>query len=636
MQELLEIFPFVKQTLYNLEKQNKFLNKVTLTGKINALDVAANLFEFTDKTVEIFDELKIELINALLQENINKVASELNFKAKTTIDILIRNLFERTADVGFLSTDRLIIDFLQTQSVQYSQMYKHLEEYASKYSVYNEIVIFDTKGFVKIHLNKENNIYRATDDVISQALQSESYIEQYAHSDIFPSQEKTLLYAQRIEVNNQVIGVLCLCFKFEDEMQSIFKSLLSNNEVLSISTDKEVIISSSKQPHIKYQEKPYIILNNKNIAVTRKTSGYQGYYGISQWFATACMKPQVTNISESSEDETLATGSRYSQNVPSPLLSAELHAIIEKANNIIEDISDVIINGELIASKQRVYLLTPILENLRSISESLLHSVHSSIKNLESVVEDGLVYDTKMASHLAIDIMDRNLYERANDCRWWALTPLFEHELMQLEPNIVEINATLRYINELYTVYTNIFIYNTDGVIVAASNNSSVIGNKLTSREVEQTLANTNSQNYFVSDFAPTPLYDNKPTYIYNATILSKNNKVVGGIGVVFDAEPEFKAILEDSFPSNKKGFMIVIDKDKKVICSNNADIAPCSKAEIPDSLFDIKGNHAVSEFLTFNERKYIVASSRSNGYREYKVSDNYKNDLYSLCFIEI
>ncbi|MDQ7068951.1 MAG: hypothetical protein Q9M40_13855 [Sulfurimonas sp.] len=30
---------------------------------------------------------------------------------------------------------------------------------------------------------------------------------------------------------------------------------------------------------------------------------------------------------------------------------------------------------------------------------------------------------------LAIDIMDRNLYERANDSRWWALTPLFIEEL---------------------------------------------------------------------------------------------------------------------------------------------------------------------------------------------------------------
>jgi len=59
MKQLLEIFPFINQTKLDLEKQNKFLNKVTLIDKINALNVAANLFEFTDKTAIIFGELKI-------------------------------------------------------------------------------------------------------------------------------------------------------------------------------------------------------------------------------------------------------------------------------------------------------------------------------------------------------------------------------------------------------------------------------------------------------------------------------------------------------------------------------------------------------------------------------------------------
>ncbi|MDQ7068954.1 MAG: hypothetical protein Q9M40_13870 [Sulfurimonas sp.] len=63
--QLLDIFPFIKQTMIELEKQNKLLNKVTLVGKINALNVAANLFEFTDKTAIIFDELREELIDAL-------------------------------------------------------------------------------------------------------------------------------------------------------------------------------------------------------------------------------------------------------------------------------------------------------------------------------------------------------------------------------------------------------------------------------------------------------------------------------------------------------------------------------------------------------------------------------------------
>jgi hypothetical protein len=76
MNKLLDIFPFVKKTKEELEHENKLLKKVTLTGKINALNVTNTLFEFTDKTTEVFDELKIELVNALLNENLNKVVNE--------------------------------------------------------------------------------------------------------------------------------------------------------------------------------------------------------------------------------------------------------------------------------------------------------------------------------------------------------------------------------------------------------------------------------------------------------------------------------------------------------------------------------------------------------------------------------
>jgi hypothetical protein len=179
MNNLLEVFPFIKKTMIDLEQQNKFLNKVTLTGKINALDFAANLFEFTDKTAIIFDELKVELIKALLDENIKKVTNELNFKAKTAIDILIRNLYERTADVSFLSTDSVIIDFISSDSISKERMHNHLIEYANKYSVYNEIVIFDTNGSALCNMNSENNIEHSNDKILQDALDSDVYIERY-------------------------------------------------------------------------------------------------------------------------------------------------------------------------------------------------------------------------------------------------------------------------------------------------------------------------------------------------------------------------------------------------------------------------------------------------------------------------
>jgi hypothetical protein len=38
--------------------------------------------------------------------------------------------------------------------------------------------------------------------------------------------------------------------------------------------------------------------------------------------------------------------------------------------------------------------------------------------------------DCLSGASLAINIMDRNLYERANDCRWWALDPVIANFLV--------------------------------------------------------------------------------------------------------------------------------------------------------------------------------------------------------------
>ena len=63
-------------------------------------------------------------------------------------------------------------------------------------------------------------------------------------------------------------------------------------------------------------------------------------------------------------------------------------------------------------------------------------------------------------ARLTMDIMDRNLYERANDSRWWALNK----ELIQSLENadVRKINEILSHTNSLYTVYDNIYVFDND------------------------------------------------------------------------------------------------------------------------------------------------------------------------------
>ena len=627
MKQLLSIFPFIHQTKLELDNQNKFLNKVTLTGKINALQEAANLFEFTDTTVSIFEHLIHELIEALLKENLYKTQSELDFKSKTAIDILIRNLFERTADVGFLATDAVIIEFLTEDTISLNTMQERLIQYTKKYSVYNEIIVFDLESNVKVNINPSNPIQTSNDPVLQEVLQTDEYIESYTTTDIFPSQEKTLLYSQKIMKDGKPIGILCLCFKLENELESIFSQLSNNAEVLILADNNGTIYSNVKNiTQVPFSSDEYTIIPNKGLVVTNKTTGYQGYNGIQSWYTTA----QSTHISKciNTKDEAPLYVKENTN-----LLEENLLNIIEKANDLIDDIADVIINGELIAAKRKVYVLTPILDSLRNISTDLHDTIKHSVLNLEQVVKDALIHDVKMASHLAIDIMDRNLYERANDSRWWALTPLFAEELNKDTPNISILNETLIQINKLYTVYTNIFIYNNDLKIIAASNDSSIIGSNMNDEYATQTLKNKDSQKYFVSDFMKNDFYNQEATYIYSATI---NAKKAAGIAVVFDSTIEFQEMLKDSFPKNKDGFSVFVDKERKIIATSSPVVNVLDILDIDQKYFSHTSSHAQSHFIKYKEIKYIIGIAVSQGYREYKNKDNYKNTIFAITFVKI
>lgn len=629
MADLLDIFPFIKETKRNFIEQTKFLDKVVLTGKINALDTAKNLFDFTSQTSKSFIELQEDLVEILINENLNKLQNELHSKAQVAIDILIRNLFERTADVGFLATDEEIIRFLKEKEGDINSLRERLVEYTKKYSVYDEIVVLDCEGSVKANMNGMNTVSKSSDEVVKQALASDSYIEFYRNTDIFPSQNNTLVYAQKISDDGQDLGVLCLCFRFDDELERIFNDMITDQEKVILTYKGRILASSSASFPVDKVIKTnisqeYEILQN-HVVVSCETKGYQGYYG--QGWTGVALQPVIKSFSQ--------TDSQKEEDFVGSLIKEELTETIEKADSLVEDLADVIINGELIASKKKVYVLTPILENLRNISSELLKNVKTSIHNLQVVVKEALVYDSKFASHLAIDIMDRNLYERANDCRWWALTPTFINELSKEKPDEKELNGVLEYINELYTVYTNLYIYDKNLTIVAASKEHSVIGKKLNSVSGRKTLSNLDTQNYFVSSFEKSPFYNDEATYIYNASI-NDGEGVLGGIGIVFDSTPEFKAILEDSFPIGKKGFSLFADRNKKIISSTNPELKPLDSLELEESFFRIEQGKSASELIEFMDKKYVLGYKASSGYREYKVEDNYQNDVIAFTFIEI
>ena len=670
----------VKRNLYPIIKYIEDIDKYReeLGQLSSSWDILALLGKLGDinidigKTKENFINLTSTLLNHLSEEQIKKVRNEMSFKAQVSIDVLIRNLFERTADIGFLSTDDDIRLYINEYISKYDDnslklrglIQNRFKEYVSKYSVYFDIVLCNTKGNIIARLDENNKVEKMDNKFIQKILNtSDEYIETYDYHEFIPQYKKSLVYSYKVKKTNNSndnIGVLCLCFRFTDEMKGIFDNLVdaSNKECITILDEEGFVIASSDKDHIPLETKLPIIINEKYkiisyagrdyIAKTCQTTGYQGFNGL-KWYGHIMIPLEYAFLSDFSNTNSVNENIIDSMINNEQHISKQLSEVFDKSKTIQENLQRVIWNGNIAQSKLN--------SSNREFSKSLLNEIgisgnkaNSSLSNLNQTIMNSILKNSEFLSSLAIDIMDRNLYERANDCRWWALTSYFK-EVLEDENTIFskqnEITLILKYINELYTVYENLLIFDLNGKVIAVSNNKyeHFVGKILTQEWISKTLTLRDTSKYCVSKFEKTPLYNNEPTYIYTAAIRSpKNNNIInGGIAIVFDSSPQFREMLDDTIPKNIDDkdndgtFAIFTNKEKMIISSTNDNFPNNTILDIDNDFFKIKNADNISKIIEFNNYYYAVGVKCSNGYREYKSAiDDYKNDILSFVFIKI
>jgi len=669
--ELLPLIKYmgpVEESRERLNDLSKNWDSLSLLSQLG--DAGVNM----SKIKSNFTSLSSELINYLADELLKKSVSEINSKAQVAVDIVIRNLFERTADIGFLATDEEIRTFLLNNHTQYADGYseqvKNIQsrfvEYVNKYSVYFDIVLMNTNGDVLANIDEKNPLSKSDDDVIEQVLNtSEEYVETFKYHDFLPQHKQSLVYSYKVTKTNdydsETIGVLCLCFKFEDEMKEIFNNLVNTNikECITLLNIEGEVIASSDPYHVPLSAELEIVLNDDYkiitfggrdyIAKSCDTSGYQGFFGLG-WYGHAMVPLEHAFADMGKEDFEVSQELLLAILQHGDQFSDQLKNIPIQASSIQENLNRAIWNGNVKQSNSKnnnKQFSRALLQEIRKTGENTKNIIGASMANLTKTMVLG---DNVFLADLIIDIMDRNLYERANDCRWWALTPHFRTILEADKVNAFDrekLTEILSYINELYTVYTNLFIYDKHGVVLAVSQKEEehLIGRKLTDEWIGKTLDITESSRYFVSDFEQSNLYEGKHTYIYNASIRSLNEeeKVLGGIGIVFDAELQFEAMINESLPKQTDGeikeglFSVLTTKDQLIISSNEKKHTTGSRLDVAQKFFDLKPGKSLSEIIEYDNKYYALGVQCSKGYREFKgKNDDYKNDVYCFVFTYI
>jgi hypothetical protein len=615
--------------------------RLVMSGKPNGLAEKPGLLASLDQVGGEFDKLRGELVSALSESQARETAVELGTRAQISIDILIRNLFERTADVGFLAEDGTIIASLSgtNSGADPEALRQRLDEYVAKYSVYDDIAIYRPDGGLHLARLGSGSRFGDHDPVVAEGLrQPGRFCEIFRRA---PDGTAQLLYVQTIPgATRAPVGVLALSFKFDDEMRGIFSSLLqgaSTGLVLAILDRDGRVIASSDAAQVALGESLDVPANalvsltrdEKDYLVLRRpTRGYQGFFGLG-WSGVALRPALAPRIGVETEQTQFTEEHDERAVARSAIVSEALKQISRRAYAIDSDLHLIGLNGKLAADRENNRVLPAVLGSIREVGEQIRNAVHGVIGTLYDQTYWSLRREAEQMAALGVDIMDRNLYERANDNRWWALTPYFRDTLAAGQPSAAEaaeIGRILAHINGLYTVYSTLFVFDAVGRVVADSRSgaSGMVGEKLTGPHIEEALAGRNTQAYAVSTFEPTPLYEGHPTYIYCGSILAPDfSRTVGGVAIVFDAEPQFRQMLLDVLPIDGSGvpyagsFAAFVNAQGQVISSTD-------RAHAPGSMLD---EAALADFK-------LLARGKSPGYREFKTSDGYNDPITCLVAI--
>ena len=319
---------------------------------------------------------------------------------------------------------------------------------------------------------KKRPIEGSTDPLIKETIAKDQYVETYRASDLRPSREKSLIYSKRMlhPESGAVVGVLCLCFNFEEEMASIFKShgdatgssvmllLDADNRVIETSDRLWVPVNALVPTNHQAESNLSMFAGREYLVRTLSSEGYQGYMGPKGWQGQV-MIPVATAFSSKETSSLKALKPEIAEGLLShaQTFCPPLFEVINAASSI----RRVVWNGQVMTAGQSGELLR-LKTILDQISENGARSNElftQSINDLYETVLSSRKQNSEFVSHLLVDLLDRNLYERADDCRWWAVTPELRAALatkpIDAKTNL-RITEILTYINSLiYRLHPN-------------------------------------------------------------------------------------------------------------------------------------------------------------------------------------
>jgi hypothetical protein len=180
----------------------------------------------------------------------------------------------------------------------------------------------------------------------------------------------------------------------------------------------------------------------------------------------------------------------------------------------------------------------------------------------------------------AIELMDRNLYERSCDVRWWATDSALVDALAQPDAQSAAFaSRRLGVILGAYTVYLDLWLCDLDGRIIANGRPDrypTVGANVAGEAWFTDALRTTSGDDYVCADVTRNPILNRSAVATYGCTVRAggeNRGKPLGVLAIHFDWEPQAQAIVEGLrfAPAEKeRSRAMLVDRHGRVLAASD------------------------------------------------------------------
>lgn len=222
---------------------------------------------------------------------------------------------------------------------------------------------------------------------------------------------------------------------------------------------------------------------------------------------------------------------------------------------------------------------------INKVTQELESELSSNIDELSNLGEAMVMHvrGNRLAdlSLNMIEIIDRNLYERSCDVRWWATdSAVVDCLAEQSDAAVRYANKRLGVILDSYTVYLDLWIADAEGTVVANGRPERypcAIGTDVRgSQWFRDAMATRDGADFAVADVSTIDALDNATVATYSTAIREGgdvNGKAIGALGIFFDWEPQAKAVVEGvrlSEDERKRTRCMLIDSRGRIIAASD------------------------------------------------------------------